>query len=131
LLISRLPDLRSQHSLESYVSREAVFLYNNLLLLGLAFATFWGTVFPILSEAARGSRITVGQGYYDQVAIPIGIALLILTGVGPLIAWRKASLDQLRRRFEIPVAAAAAGAGVLWILTDAWTNWAAGAVLPR
>ncbi len=128
LLILRLPDLRSQHSLESYVSREAVFLYNNLLLLGLAFATFWGTVFPILSEAARGSRITVGQGYYDQVAIPIGIALLILTGVGPLIAWRKASLDQLRRRFEIPVAAAAAGAGVLWIFTDAWSNWAAGAV---
>ena len=62
LLILRLPDLRSQHSLESYVSREAVFLYNNLLLLGLAFATFWGTVFPILSEAARGSRISVGQG---------------------------------------------------------------------
>ncbi|MBY0309266.1 MAG: cytochrome c biogenesis protein CcsA, partial [Phycisphaerales bacterium] len=91
LLISRLPQLRSQHSLESYLSREAIFLFNNLLLLGLAFAVFWGTMFPVLSEAARGERITVGQGYYDQVALPIGLALLVLTGVGPLIAWRKAS----------------------------------------
>ena len=71
--------------------REAIFLFNNLLLVGLAFAVFWGTIFPILSEAVRGERITVGQGYYDQVAMPIGIALLVLTGVGPLIAWRKAS----------------------------------------
>ena len=103
LLITRLPLLRSQHSLESYLSREAIFLFNNLLLVGLAFAVFWGTMFPILSEAARGERITVGQGYYDQVAMPIGIALLVLTGVGPLIAWRKASAAQLRRRFVVPV----------------------------
>ena len=59
--------------------------------MGLAFAVFWGTMFPVLSEAARGEKITVGQGYYNQVAAPIGIALLMLTGVGPLIAWRKAS----------------------------------------
>ena len=98
----RLPLLRSQHSLESYLSREAIFLFNNLLLVGLAFAVFWGTIFPILSEAVRGERITVGQGYYDQVAMPIGIALLVLTGVGPLIAWRKASPAQLRRRFVAP-----------------------------
>ena len=83
LLVTRLPLLRSQHSLESYISREAIFLFNNLLLVGLAFAVFWGTMFPILSEAARGERITVGQGYYEQVATPIGIALLVLTGVGP------------------------------------------------
>jgi cytochrome c-type biogenesis protein CcmF len=118
LLVSRLPLLRSQHSLESYLSREAIFLFNNLLLVGLAFAVFWGTMFPILSEAARGERITVGQGYYNQVAMPIGIALLILTGVGPLIPWRKASAAQLRRRFVAPVAVAAVAAVPLLALTD-------------
>ena len=107
LLVTRLPLLRSQHSLESFVSREAIFLFNNILLVGLAFFVFWGTMFPILSEAARGDRITVGQGFYDQVAVPIGTALLVLTGVGPLIAWRKASLAQLRRRFVWPLSAAA------------------------
>ena len=128
LLVTRIPQLRSQHSLESYISREAIFLFNNLLLVGLAFAIFWGTAFPIISEAARGSRITVGQGYYDQVAVPIGIALLVLTGVGPLIPWRKASPGELRRRFEVPVAAAIAGGILLWAFTDAWSNWAVGAV---
>ena len=110
LLVSRLPLLRSQHSLESFVSREAIFLFNNILLVGLAFFVFWGTMFPILSEAARGERITVGQGFYDQVAVPIGTALLVLTGIGPLIAWRKASLAQLRRRFVWPLSAAALAA---------------------
>lgn len=125
LLVTRLPLLRSEHSLESYISREAVFLFNNLLLVGLAFAVFWGTMFPILSEAARGERITVGQGYYEQVALPIGIALLILTGVGPLIAWRKASVAQLRRRFTVPVAVAIASIAPLVLLTDAGQSWPA------
>jgi cytochrome c-type biogenesis protein CcmF len=118
LLVSRLPLLRSQHTLESYISREAVFLFNNLLLLALAFAVFWGTMFPIISEAVRGERITVGQGYFNQVAMPIGIALLILTGVGPLIAWRKASPAQLRRRFVGPLLATAVAAAPLLLLTD-------------
>jgi cytochrome c-type biogenesis protein CcmF len=129
LLVSRLPLLRSQHTLESYVSREAIFLFNNLLLVGLAFAVFWGTMFPILSEAARGERITVGQGYYDQVALPIGAALLVLTGVGPLIAWRKASLAQLRRRFVVPLAVAAAAALALLALTDLSQSWTAALVV--
>ncbi len=128
LLVSRLPLLRSEHTLESYLSREAVFLANNLLLVGLAFAVFWGTMFPILSEAARGERITVGQGYYDQVAVPIGAALLVLTGVGPLIAWRKASPAQLRRRFTAPLAAAGAAAVPLLALTDLSESWTAGLV---
>jgi cytochrome c-type biogenesis protein CcmF len=126
LIIWRLPALRSQHSLESYLSREAVFLFNNLLLVGLAFAVFWGTIFPILSEAARGERITVGQGYYEQVALPIGLALLTLTGVGPLIPWRKASPAQLRRRFVPPLLAAALAALLLRLLSPAWEHWAAG-----
>ena len=128
LIIARLPLLRTSHSLESFISREAVFLYNNLLLLGLAFAVFWGTIFPVISETARGTRITVGQGYYDQIAVPIGIALLILTGVGPLIPWRKASLDALRRRFLMPLGVFAAAAVLLALFTPAWENWAAGLV---
>jgi cytochrome c-type biogenesis protein CcmF len=128
LLITRLPDLRSQHSLESYVSREAIFLFNNLLLVGMAFAVFWGTMFPILSEAARGNRITVGQGYFDQVAVPIGVALLILTGIGPLIPWRKASVASLRRRFAAPVAVALASILPLAVLTDAFESPVAAAV---
>jgi cytochrome c-type biogenesis protein CcmF len=129
LLVSRLPLLRSAHTLESYASREAVLLFNNLLLVGLAFAVFWGTMFPILSEAARGERITVGQGYYDQVAVPIGAALLVLTGVGPLIAWRKASGAQLRRRFLAPLALAGAAALALLVLTDLSQSWTAALVV--
>ena len=83
LLVTRLPLLRSQHSLESYLAREAIFLFNNLLLVGLAFAVFWGTMFPILSEAARGERITVGQGYYEQVATPIASPCWCSPASGP------------------------------------------------
>jgi cytochrome c-type biogenesis protein CcmF len=129
LLVTRLPLLRSQHTLESYISREAIFLFNNLLLVGLAFTVFWGTMFPILTEAARGERITVGQGYYDQVALPIGAALLVLTGIGPLIAWRKASPAQLRRRFMAPLAIAAAAALPLLLLTDLSESWTASLVM--
>jgi cytochrome c-type biogenesis protein CcmF len=129
LLVTRLPLLRSQHSLESYLSREAIFLFNNLLLVGLAFAVFWGTMFPVLSEAARGERITVGQGYYEQVAVPIGLALLILTGVGPLIAWRKASAAQLRRRFVVPVVVALASIVPIALVTDLGSNWVAAATV--
>jgi cytochrome c-type biogenesis protein CcmF len=128
LLITRLPLLKSHNSLESYLSREAIFLFNNLLLVGLAFAVFWGTIFPVLSEAARGTRITVGEGYYDEIAVPIGAALLILTGVGPLIPWRKASLDQLRRRFVPPIALALVAAVLLRLFTPAWDNWKAGII---
>jgi len=128
LIVARLPLLRSAHSLESFISREAVFLYNNLLLLALAFAVFWGTIFPVISEAARGSRITVGTGYYDQIAVFIGVALLILTGVGPLIPWRKASLNALRRRFMVPLVVAASTGVLLAIFTPAWENWIAGLV---
>lgn len=128
LLFSRLPELRSRHSLESYVSREAVFLYNNLLLVGLAFAVFWGTIFPVITEAVKGEKITVGVGFYNQVAMPIGIALLILTGVGPLIPWRKASGEQLLRRFAASGAIAVAGGVLLAVFTDAWDNLWAGVV---
>jgi len=129
LLISRLPDLRSRHSLESFVSREAVFLYNNLLLVGLTFAVFWGTVFPVVTQVIRGQSITVGTGYYNQVALPIGLVLLVLTGIGPMIPWRKASWRQLLHRFIAPLVGTAIAAVLLLWLTDAGTNpWAAVAV---
>ncbi|HMM48853.1 MAG TPA: heme lyase CcmF/NrfE family subunit [Miltoncostaeaceae bacterium] len=126
LIIRRLDDLRSQHSLESYLSREAVFLYNNLLLLALAFAVFWGTMFPVLTEAVRGERIVVGQGFYEQVAAPIGIALLLLMGVGPLIPWRKTTAVQLRRRFLGPLIAAVVIGVPLLLFTDLLEHWVAG-----
>ena len=127
LIVTRLPHLKSAHSLESYFSREAVFLYNNLLLVGLAFAVIWGTLFPVLSELVNGEKITVGRGFFDQVAAPIGFALLLLTGVGPLIPWRKASLSLVRRRFLVPLAVTAFAAPVV-LVTDARSSVPAAAV---
>ncbi len=130
LLFTRLKDLRSRNSLESYISREAIFLYNNLLLVGLAFAVFWGTMFPVLSEAVRGEKITVGQGFFNQVAVPIGIALLFFTGVGPLIPWRKASPAELRRRFVWPlVVATIAVIPAVFFAQDGGHWWAAVAIV--
>jgi cytochrome c-type biogenesis protein CcmF len=130
LLFSRLPQLRSRNSLESYISREAIFLYNNLLLVGLAFAVFWGTMFPVLTEAVQGEKITVGQGFFNQVAVPIGIGLLFLTGVGPLIPWRKASRRELRRRFVWPlVIATMAIIPAVYVAQDGGHWWAALAIV--
>jgi len=100
---TRLKDLEAKAGLESMVSREAAFLYNNLLFVGIAFSVLWGTLFPILSEWVRGEKITVGPPFFNAVNIPLGLLLLGLTGIGPLIAWRKASLSNLRRQFLVPV----------------------------
>ena len=107
LVSTRLNDLRSHAELESMVSREAAFLYNNLVLVGIAFSVLWGTLFPIISEAVRGTKITVGPPFFNTVNIPLGLLLLLLTGIGPLIAWRRASVANLRRQFVVPVAVAA------------------------
>jgi cytochrome c-type biogenesis protein CcmF len=115
LLINRLPQLRSENSLESFLSREAAFLFNNLLLLGIAFAVFWGTVFPILSEWIRGVKITVGPPFFNKVTTPLGIALLFLTGAGPIIAWRRASPRNLGRAFGLPLSIGAVGALTLML----------------
>jgi cytochrome c-type biogenesis protein CcmF len=103
LLFYRLPELKSENELDSMLSREAAFLLNNWILVGLAFATFWGTVFPVLSEWVRGVKITVGPPFFNKVNGPLGVVLLFLTGVGPIIAWRRASLKSLRRNFTIPL----------------------------
>ncbi len=111
LYVTRLPLLQADAMLESMVSREASFLFNNLLLIGIAFSVLWGTLFPILSEAVKGTKITVGPPFFNQVNIPLGLALLAMTGIGPLIAWRRASIPNLQRQFAAPVAS-----GVLMLL---------------
>lgn len=115
LLIFRLPQLKSKNSLDSFLSKESSFLYNNLLLVGIAFTVLWGTLFPIISEAIRGVKITVGPPFFNAVITPMGLGLLFLMGICPLIAWRKSSVSNLFKKFFIPSTAAAAGAVVLFI----------------
>jgi cytochrome c-type biogenesis protein CcmF len=99
LVSIRLKDLESKAELEAMISREAAFLYNNLVLVGIAFSVLWGTLFPILSEAVRGTKITVGESFFNSVNVPLGLLLLALTGIGPLIAWRRASVANIQRQF--------------------------------
>ena len=94
--------LKSENHLESLVSRETSFLFNNLVLLAACFTVLWGTLFPVLSEYVQGSKATVGAPFYNRVNLPIGLALLLLTGVGPLLAWRSTSLKTIRRNFVLP-----------------------------
>src|SRR4029077_11958164 len=102
-LIYRVPDLRSPAEFESYLSREAAFLFNNLFLVGIAFAVFWGTIFPVLSEAVRGVKITVGPPFFNRVNGPLALGLVFLMGVGPLIAWRRTTADNLLKSFAVPI----------------------------
>src|ERR1700730_5541029 len=101
-LIYRVPDLRSPAEFESYLSREAAFLFNNLILVGIAFAVFWGTIFPVLSEAVRGVKITVGPPFFNRVNGPLALGLIFLMGVGPLIAWRRMTVKNLAYHFAAP-----------------------------
>ena len=129
LVFARLPLLRAKTRLESLVSREATFLYNNLLLVALALTILWGVVYPILSEAVTGQAATVSKPYYNFFLHTFGIPLLLLMGIGPLVAWRRASLRALGRTFLWPLAAAviagvallAAGAGSSRIGVIAYT----------
>ncbi len=104
LLAWRWPVLQAEARLESMVSREAAFLFNNLILIVIAFAVFWLTLFPVISEAVRGTKVTVGPPAFNLVNVPLGLGLLLLTGIGPLIAWRRASPGNLRRQFLWPTA---------------------------
>ncbi len=94
--------LRAENKLESLVSRESSFLFNNLVLLAACFTVLWGTLFPVLSEYVQGSKVTMGAPFYNKVAVPIGLFLLFLTGVGPLLAWRSTTLRTIRRNFVLP-----------------------------
>jgi cytochrome c-type biogenesis protein CcmF len=108
--------LRSDNQLDSLVSRESSFLFNNLILLAACFAVLWGTLFPVLSEAVTGNKISVGPPFFNRVNVPIALFLLFLTGVGPLLAWRKTSLDALRRNFAWPLAGGIAAGGIAFTL---------------
>jgi cytochrome c-type biogenesis protein CcmF len=102
LILSRLDYLKSEAPLESVVSRESSFLFNNLILLASCFAILWGTLFPVISEAIAGEKISVDAPWFNRVNVPIGLALLFLTGVGPLLAWRRSTPDNLKRNFLWP-----------------------------
>jgi cytochrome c-type biogenesis protein CcmF len=111
LVIYRMPLLRSRNELDSWVSREAAFLVNNWVLLFAAFFVLFATMFPTLSEAIRGERLTVGPPVFDKWLAPVGLVLLFLTGVGPLLAWRKSTIANLRQSFLWPVVGAVAAGG--------------------
>jgi len=102
LILDRLDYLKSEAQLESVISRESSFLFNNLILLASCFAVLWGTLFPKISEWISGDQISLDADWYNRLMVPIGLFLLFLTGVGPLFAWRRTSLDRLRRNFQWP-----------------------------
>ncbi|MDX6670146.1 MAG: cytochrome c-type biosis protein CcmF [Solirubrobacteraceae bacterium] len=114
LVISRRRELRSEHRLDTLWSREAIFLLNNLVLVGLAFVVFWGTFFPLISEAVTGTKASVGPPWFDRYTVPLALVLVLLSGIGPVIAWRRATLGNLWRGFRFPlvVLALVVGAGI-------------------
>jgi cytochrome c-type biogenesis protein CcmF len=113
LILVRLDFLKSENELDSVLSRESSFLFNNVVLLASCFAVLWGTMFPVISEAVTNEKISVGAPFFNQVNIPIGLLLLLLTGVGPLFAWRRTSIESLRRNFQWPaLASLLLGAGL-------------------
>jgi cytochrome c-type biogenesis protein CcmF len=112
--------LKSEHKLESLISRESSFLFNNLLLLLACFTVLWGTWFPKISELVQGNKVTVGAPFYNKVNIPVALLLLLLTAVGPLLAWRKTSFESLKRNFLWPTIGAVAVAVFLMITPPSW-----------
>ncbi|QHN05423.1 heme lyase CcmF/NrfE family subunit [Granulicella sp. WH15] len=121
--------LKSENKLESIVSRESSFLFNNMVLLAACFTVLWGTLFPVLSEYVQGTKVTMGAPFYNRVNIPIGLFLLLLTGVGPLLAWRSTSLRSIRRNFVLPgIAFAVSAIGLMiggirpWASGDDWQS---------
>ena len=116
ILFMRSYLLKSEVRIESMVSREAAFLVNNVIFVGACFAVFWGTIFPVVTEAVRGVKITVGPPFFNSVNTPIFLFLLFLTGVGPLVAWRKSSIQHLKKQFLQPLLAGVIGAALLWFL---------------
>jgi cytochrome c-type biogenesis protein CcmF len=116
LLAYRSDMLKGRGQMDSLVSRESAFLMNNVVLVGICFTVFLGTIFPLLAEAVRGEKVSVGAPYFNYVSVPLGLTLLVLMGIGPLIAWGRASLDQLRRSFLKPAFAAIGGTGIVFAL---------------
>jgi len=119
LILWRLPDLRSEAKLDSLASREAFFLLNNLVLVGLCLVILWGTFFPLISEALTGTEESVGPPWFNRLTTPLALALVLLTGIGPVLAWRKVTPSGLRRILLVPVAATLAALAGLLAFTNA------------
>jgi len=124
LFVYRLPKLKSEQEFDSVVSREGVFLLNNLLLIGITFATLWGTIFPLISAGLRQQTMTVGPPFYENVNGPLFVLLLLAMGIGPLLAWRRTALRSLWRNLAVPAVLAALCAIVLPLIgvTDVAAN---------
>jgi len=115
--------LRTEHKLESLVSRESSFLFNNLLLLVACFTVLWGTLFPVLSEWVQGTKVTVGPPFFNRVNVPVALLLLLLTAVGPLLAWRRTSVESLKRNFLGPaIGALITGAVLVAVGVRPWND---------
>src|SRR3954465_10805305 len=123
LVVSRLDHLRSDAKLESIWSREGAFLLNNLVLVALAFVIWWGTFFPLISEALNGQKSSVGPPWFDRYTVPLALALVLLAGIGPVLTWRKVSAQALRRTLVVPLAIAAAVFVALLAFTEAANSW--------
>ena len=114
LVVWRREALRSENRLDSLLSREAVFLANNLVLVAMAFVVFWGTFWPLIAEALTGNRRALGPPWFDRYTVPLALVLVLLSGIGPVIAWRKATASNARRNFLLPVALGARGSASCW-----------------
>src|SRR4051794_5350463 len=125
LIISRLDDLRSEKRIDSFASREAVFLINNLLLVVLTAWIFWGTFFPLISELFTGEKSSLAAPWFDRYTTPLAILLVLFTGIGPLLAWRRVSWDSAKRVFLVPAISAAVVGIALLLFTEAGSHgWA-------
>jgi cytochrome c-type biogenesis protein CcmF len=124
LVVSRLDDLRSEKRIDSLASRESVFLVNNLLLVALTAVIFWGTFFPLVSELFTGTKASLAAPWFDEYTTPLAILLVLFTGIGPLLAWRRVSWASARRVFRLPLAMAALAAVVLLLTGVAGEPWA-------
>jgi cytochrome c-type biogenesis protein CcmF len=122
LIVLRLPDLRSEAKIDSLLSREAFFLLNNLMLLGLCLVIMWGTFFPLISEALTGTEASVGPPWFDRLTTPLALVLVLLTGIGPMLAWRRVTPRGLARVLRFPLALTLVALVALLALTDATTS---------
>src|SRR5206468_9778838 len=121
--LARRDLLRTENRLDSLLSREAMFLLNNLVLVGLCFVVFWGTFFPLISEALTGQKASVGPPWFDRYTVPLALVLVLLSGIGPVITWRKLSAKALRRTLVVPLVIAAGVFIGLLAFTQAARSW--------
>jgi cytochrome c-type biogenesis protein CcmF len=122
LITTRLDDLRSEKRIESLASRESIFLVNNLLLVGLCAVIFWGTFFPLISELFTGQKSSLAAPWFNQYTTPLAILLVLFTGIGPLVAWRRVSVSALAGVVARPAAVAGVAALLLLVFTDAGSH---------